>query len=54
MKKKVFLNFVFYFFKKLGRSGDGKRNILCGWPYLIAGIRASGISIPLSLLMLLD
>ena len=23
----------FYFSKKLGRSGDGKRNILWGWPF---------------------
>ena len=22
----------FYFSKKMGRSGDGKRNILLGWP----------------------
>ena len=26
--------FFFYFSKKMGRSGDGKRNILLGWPYL--------------------
>ena len=24
--------FFFYFSKKMGRSGDGKRNILLGWP----------------------
>ena len=24
--------FFFHFLKKLGRSGDGKRNILWGWP----------------------
>ena len=24
--------FIFYFSKKMGRSGDGKRNILLGWP----------------------
>ncbi len=25
--------FFFYFSVKMGRSGDGKRNILLGWPY---------------------
>ena len=25
--------FFFYFSKKMGRSGDGKRKILWGWPY---------------------
>ena len=25
--------FFFYFSKKMGRSGDGKRNSLWGWPY---------------------
>ena len=25
--------FFFYSSKKIGRSGDGKRNILWGWPY---------------------
>ena len=25
--------FLFYFSKKMGRSGDGKRSILLGWPY---------------------
>ena len=27
-----FLLFFFYFSIKMGRSGDGKRNILWGWP----------------------
>ena len=30
----VNLNFFFTFRKKMSRSGDGKRNILLGWPYL--------------------
>ena len=25
-------NFFFFLFEKMGRSGDGKRNILLGWP----------------------
>ena len=29
----VWILFLFYFSKTLGRSGDGKRNILFGWPY---------------------
>ena len=28
----LFFVFFFYFSKKMGRSGDGKRNILLGWP----------------------
>ena len=28
-----FFFFFFYFSNKMGRSGDGKRNILLGWPY---------------------
>ena len=28
----VNLDFFFNFSKKMGRSGDGKRNILLGWP----------------------
>ena len=27
--------FFFYFSKKMSRSGDGKRKILLGWPYLL-------------------
>ena len=27
--------FFFYFSKKMGWSGDGKRNILWGWPFRI-------------------
>ena len=27
--------FFFYFSKKMGRSGDGKRNILFGWPLML-------------------
>ena len=29
----MILNFFFNFSKKMGRSGDGKRNILWGWPH---------------------
>ena len=32
--------FLFYFSKKMGRSGDGKRNILLGWPYFRSGFLA--------------
>ena len=31
-----FFFFFFYFSKKMGRSGDGKRNILLGWSNLIS------------------
>ena len=31
----VNLEFFFYFSKKMSRSGDGKRKILLGWPYLL-------------------
>ena len=30
----MILEFFFYFSKTMGRSGDGKRNILWGWPYV--------------------
>ena len=29
----VILDFFLYFSKEMGRSGDGKRNILWEWPY---------------------
>ena len=32
VNRDFFLVFFFYFSKKMGRSGDGKRNILLGWP----------------------
>ena len=31
----VTLNFFFYFSKKMGWPGDGKQNILWGWPKMI-------------------
>ena len=30
--------FFFYFSKKMGRSGDGERNILLGWPNKVRAI----------------
>ena len=32
VNRDFFFYFFFYFSKKMGRSGDGKRNILLGWP----------------------
>ena len=32
VNRDLFFCFFFYFSKKMGRSGDGKRNILLGWP----------------------
>ena len=33
-----FFFFFFYFSKKMGRSGDGERNILWGWPNKVRAI----------------
>ena len=33
-----FFFFFFYFSKKMGRSGDGERNILLGWPNKVRAI----------------
>ena len=33
-----FFFFFFYFSKKMGRSGEGKRNILLGWPNKVRAI----------------
>ena len=42
----LFLFFVFFFslFEKMGWSGDGKRNLLLGWPYEPLGLEILGLS----------